>query len=194
MPSLLPPSLPVSQAGRAAHDLGLAGSAGGHALRAAGPPPGRDRDQRPARARRGRQRRLAALRGRQRARAGRALVGGWAGARAGEARDRELGARERRLARAKDALVATTAVAGVASAVEGVRFSRTAPGGAVPLRDGDHVAAGASPAAGALKPRLHALGAVTLAAEAGLVVVNAALAQEGFRRPPARRRRPWSRA
>ena len=85
----------------------------------------------------------------------------------------------------KDALVATTAVAGVASAVEGVRFSRTAPGGAVPLRDGDHVAAGASPAAGALKPRLHALGAVTLAAEAGLVVVNAALAQEGFRRPPA---------
>ena len=94
----------------------------------------------------------------------------------------------------KDALVATTAVAGVASAVEGVRFSRTAPGGAVPLRDGDHVAGGASPAAGALKPRLNALGAVTLAAEAGLVVVNAALAQEGFRRPPARRRRPWSRA
>jgi len=39
-----------------------------------------------------------------------------------------------------------------------------------------------------LKRRLNALGAVTMAAEVGLVAVNAALAQEGFRRPKARRR------
>jgi hypothetical protein len=31
---------------------------------------------------------------------------------------------------------------------------------------------------------------MTLAAEAGLVAVNSALAQEGFRRPSARRRLP----
>jgi len=76
----------------------------------------------------------------------------------------------------------------VASAVEGVRFARTAPGGAVPLADGAHALPETPDGAARLKRRLNALGAVTMAAEVGLVAVNAALAQEGFRRPKARRR------
>ncbi len=57
-----------------------------------------------------------------------ALTGGWVGARLIEASNRRLSPPERRLA------VAT--VSGLATAAEGIRFSRTAPGGAVPLRDG----------------------------------------------------------
>jgi hypothetical protein len=88
-----------------------------------------------------------------------------------------------RLARAKDALVATVALTGLAGALQGVLFAAKAPGGAVPLADGDHVAARASDDVRRAKRRLNALGAVALAAEAGLVGVNAALT-----RPPGRRR------
>ena len=104
MPSLLPPSLPVSQAGRAAHDLGLAGLLGGTlfgrlalhpAVTAISDPRERGEVVNAAWRRYGVVNALGLA----------ALVGGWAGARAGEARDRELGARERRLARVKDALV-----------------------------------------------------------------------------------------
>ena len=79
------------------------------------------------------------------------------------------------------------AATGLATAAQGVRFARQAPGGAVPLRDGDHAAADASAAQKRAKRRLNVLGLVSLGAEAGLVGVNAALAQEGFRRPPRRR-------
>jgi hypothetical protein len=84
-------------------------------------------------------------------------------------------------------LVGVVALTGVVTAVEGVRFSRDAPGGAVPLRDGDHAAEGAPLAAARRKARLNALGAASLAAEVALVGVNAALGQQNFRRPPARR-------
>ena len=60
----------------------------------------------------------------------------------------------------------------------------------MPLRDGDHAAANASREAKRAKARLNALGAVTLVAEVALVAVNAALNQQGFRRPPARRLLP----
>jgi len=115
------------------------------------------------------------------------VVAGWLGARAGEATHARLSPQERRLARAKDALVAAVALSGLASAAQGVRFASKAPGGAVPLADGDHVAPQASDELRRAKRRLNALGAVALGAEAGLVAVNAALAQQGFRRPPARR-------
>src|SRR4051812_42823549 len=59
-----------------------------------------------------------------------AVIGGWAGARATETGNRYLTPRERQLARAKDVAVAAVALTGVASAVEGVRFARAAPGGA----------------------------------------------------------------
>ena len=117
-----------------------------------------------------------------------AVTTGWIGARAGEVRDRNLVGSERTLARVKDALIGTLALAGVASAVEGVRFSREAPDGAVPLRDGDHTAPQASESARRRKRRLNALGATTIAAEVGIVTVNAALSQINFRHSPVRRR------
>ena len=63
----------------------------------------------------------------------------------------------------------------------------------MPLDDGDHTAAEATAAQRSAKRRLNVLGLVSLGAEAGLVGVNAALAQEGFRRPPRRRALPWAR-
>jgi hypothetical protein len=117
-----------------------------------------------------------------------AVVGGWVAGRAGgEVSDRHLTARERRLARVKDGLVAATALTGLATAVEAIRFARQAPGGAVPLEDGDHAAPEAPDPAKRLKRRLNALGAANGGAEIALVFVNAALTQSGFRRPAARR-------
>src|SRR6476646_3606783 len=52
------------------------------------------------------------------------VVGGWALERG----SRPVGAR--------DVAVAGVAVTGIASAIEGVRFGRSAPGGAVPLQSG----------------------------------------------------------
>ena len=80
---------------------------------------------------------------------------------------------------------------GVASAAQGVRFSRQAPGGAVPLEDGDRTAAEASAQQRRTKAQLNALGLASIAADLALVGVNAALAQQGFRRPPRRRVLPW---
>lgn len=116
-----------------------------------------------------------------------AVVGGWAGARAGEAADRSLSPRERRLARAKDVAVVAVAVTGVASALEGVRFGRMAPDGAVPLIDGNEASPAAPAPAARAKRALNALGGASLAAELALIGVNAALGQANFRRPPARR-------
>jgi hypothetical protein len=117
-----------------------------------------------------------------------AIVAGWAGTRATSARDGRLTPRERALVRAEDALVGATALLGTASAVDGVRFARQAPQGAVPLADGDHTAPGAPPRAARIKRRLNVLGVLTLAAEAGLVAVDAVLSAEGMRRRPVWRR------
>jgi len=180
------PPVPLSQVGRAAHDLGLAGLLGGNLFGRLALHPSvteiSDRGERgkvvnAAWRRYGTVNSLSLL----------AVVGGWAGARAAEARPARLSEPERRLALAKDVLVGVVAATGLATAAQGVRFARQAPGGAVPLRDGDHAAADASAAQKRAKRRLNVLGLVSLAAEAGLVGVNAALAQEGFRRPPRRR-------
>lgn len=73
-----------------------------------------------------------------------AVVGGWAGARADEARPGMLSGRERGLAVAKDAAVALVAVTGIAAAVQGMRFAGSEPDGAVPLETGDRTSAAAS--------------------------------------------------
>ena len=181
------PPKTLSQVGRAAQDLGLAGLLGGTlfgrmalhpAVASISDPRERGEVVNAAWRRYGTVNSLALG----------AVTVGWAGARAAEAADRNLTPAERRLARVKDGLVGALVVSGVASAVEGVRFARSAPGGAVPLSDGSHAAPGAPVAAARLKRRLNVLGAVTMAAEVGLVTVNAALAQEGFRRPGLRRR------
>src|SRR4051794_4433809 len=58
------------------------------------------------------------------------IVGGWAVERASDG-----------AAPAKDAAVAAVVVTGLASAIEGVRLGRSAPGGAVPLQSGREPAA-----------------------------------------------------
>jgi hypothetical protein len=180
------PPVPLSQAGRAAHDIGLAGLLGGNlygrlalhpSVTEISDPAERGKLVNAAWRRYGTINTLSLL----------AVGTGWVGARLNEAGDRRLSPGERRLARAKDVLVGVVAAGGLATAAQGVRFARLAPEGAVPLRDGDHAAAGASERARRAKRRLNALGAVSLAAELGLVAVNAALNQQGFRRPPARR-------
>jgi hypothetical protein len=58
----------------------------------------------------------------------------------------------------------------------------------VPLDDGDHTAPAASDSARRRKQRLNALGVATIAAEVGIVGVNAAMSQVNFRHSPVRRR------
>ena len=184
MASISAPPLALSQVGRAMHDVGLAGLLGGNmfgrfalhpAVTELGDARERGKVVNAAWKRYGAINSLSLL----------AVTTGWLGARLDEASDSRLSPPERRLARAKDVLVGVVAVTGIATAAEGVRFSRSAPDGAVPLRDGDHTAAEAKPDSRALKRRLNVLGAVSLGAEAGLVAVNAALNQRNFRRPPA---------
>jgi hypothetical protein len=115
------------------------------------------------------------------------VVAGWFGARAGETRARYLTDRERTLARAKDAAVAAVALTGVAAAIEGVRFGGLAPEGAVPLADGNEAAPEASDPERRLKQRLNVIGAAHLTSAVALAVINAAIAQVSYRRPPRRR-------
>jgi len=191
--ALIPaPPVPLSQVGRAAQDIGLAGLLGGNLFGRLALHPSvteiRDKAERgklvnAAWRRYGTVNSLSLV----------AVTAGWAGARAQEARPRHLSPAERRLALAKDALVGVVTVTGLATAAEGVRFSRQEPGGAVPLEDGDHAAQEASAAEKRMKRRLNTLGLAALAAELSLVGVNAALAQQDFRRPPLRRALPWRR-
>jgi hypothetical protein len=188
--SVMPaPPVPLSQVGRAAHDIGLAGLLGGNlfgrlalhpSVTAISDPYERGKVVNAAWHRYGTVNTLSLL----------AVATGWLGARANEAADAKLSPEERRLARAKDILVAVVAATGLATAAEGVRFARSAPDGAVPLRDGDHASSAAPETARRAKRRLNTLGAVSLAAEVSLVAVNAALNQASFRRPPARRLLP----
>jgi hypothetical protein len=189
MPTIPAPSVPLSQLGRAAHDLGLAGLLGGNlfgrlalhpSVTAISNESERGMVVNAAWRRYGTINSVSLL----------AVGTGWLGARANEAADRRLSADERRLARTKDVLVGVVAATGLASAAQGMRFASRAPRGAVPLRDGDHAAASASDDARRAKRRLNALGAASLAAEVSLVAVNAALNQRSFRRPPARRLLP----
>src|SRR3954449_4285240 len=137
------PPVPLSQVGRAAHDIGLAGLLGGNLFGRLALHPSvteiSDKTQRgkvvnAAWRRYGVINSLSLL----------AVLGGWLGARADEAAPSELTPAERRLAPAKDALVGVVAVTGVATSLEGVRFSRMAPDGGVPLEDGDRTAPEAS--------------------------------------------------
>lgn len=180
------PSDTLSSAGQAAHDAGLAALLGGNlygrialhpALAEIGEKSERGKVVNRAWQRYGWINSAALL----------AIVAGWAGARANEARPSSLSPRERALAKGKDAAVAAIVVTGLAAAITGVRFARGAPGGAVPLEDGNTPAAETPEELACLKRWLNALGTMNAAAELALVGVNAALGQEGFRRPPARR-------
>jgi hypothetical protein len=189
MPTLLPPSVPTSQIGRAASEIGMAGLLGGALFGRLALHPSvaeiSDHGER-GKVLNAAWRRYGMVNSISLA----AVIAGWAGARADEAHDRNLSPRERRLARAKDVFVAASTVTGVATAVQGIRFARSAPDGAVPLRDGDHTAPEATEDQARDKRQLNLLGLASLSADLGLVAVHAALAQENFRRPPMRRLRP----
>jgi hypothetical protein len=184
----LPPRNDVNAfVGRAAHDLGLAGLLGGTLFgRLALHPAVTEISDKRERGRvvNAAWRRYGAVNGLSLA----AVTAGWAAARAGDAAPKRLTAREELLAKAKDALTGTVALTGLATAVQGIRFSRSAPGGGVPLEDGDHTAPEASASSAKTKRALNGLGIATLVGEVGLVAVNAALAQENHRRPALRRR------
>jgi len=187
------PNVPLSQVGRAAHDLGLAGLLGGNLFGRAALHPSvtaiSDASER-GQVVNAAWRRYGVINSVSLA----AVVAGWVGARADEAADRRLDPAERRLARAKDVLVGVVGVTGVATAAQGIAFSRTAPNGAVPLADGDHAAPQADERQKRAKARVNALGVVSLVADTALVVVNAALEQRQHRRPAVRRRIPfWGR-
>jgi hypothetical protein len=87
------------------------------------------------------------------------IVGGWALERSGP-----LGPR--------DVAVAAVAVTGVASAIEGVRFGRSAPGGAVPLESGSEPSPAAPEPAARSKRLLNALGQASALAELALLVTR----------------------
>lgn len=180
------PSDTVSSVGRAAHDVGLAALLGGNlygrlamhpALAEVSDEAERGKVLNSAWRRYSWVNSLSVL----------AIVGGWAGARAGEARPEWLSPRERSLARAKDVAIAAVVATGAGTAVAGMRFARQAPDGAVPLADGDHPAPDTPEAAARLKRRITVLSTANALAELSLVGINAALGQANFRRPPARR-------
>jgi hypothetical protein len=180
------PPVELSKVGRAAHDIGMAGLLGGnlYGRLALHPSVTEISDERE----RGRLvnaawRRYGTINTLSLA----AVASGWAGARVREAAPSHLSGTERRLAVAKDALVGVVAATGLATAVLGIRFARSAPDGAVALTDGDHTAPSAPAKAKRIKRAVNAMSTLNLGAELGLVAVNAALSQESFRRPPARR-------
>jgi hypothetical protein len=82
---------------------------------------------------------------------------------------------------------------GIASGIEGMRFAKMEPGGAVPLEDGNTAAASASDRETKAKRALNVLGAAHLASVVGLAAADATLAQTSHRRPPLRRvlKRRW---
>jgi hypothetical protein len=85
------------------------------------------------------------------------VVGGWALERSGPVGPRDLA-------------VAAVAVTGVASAIEGVRFGRSAPGGAVPLESGSEPSAATPKPAARSKRLLNGLGQASAIAELALLV------------------------
>ena len=174
MAKMIPaPSVPLSQVGRAAQDLGLAGLLGGNLFGRLALHPSvteisdaaeRGKVVNAAWRRYGTVNTLSLL----------AVTTGWLGARANEAADDRLSSEERRLARAKDVMVGVVAAVGLASAVQGMRFARSAPGGAVPLADGSTPAAQTPDREARAKRTLNALGNLNLASALALAAVNAA--------------------
>jgi hypothetical protein len=186
MRKITPESDALSVAGRAAHDIGLAALFGGNLFgRLAMHPALEDVSSAEERGKvvNAAWRRYGTVNSLSLA----AILAGWIGARSYEAEDRFLTERERALYRAKDVVVGAVALTGVASAVAGVRFGHAAPGGAVPLDSGTEPGRDTPPRAARTKRVLNVLGRASALSELALLGVQAAIAQESFRRPPKRR-------
>lgn len=179
-------ALPVAPIARVAHDAGLAGLVGGNLFGRLALHPSVTEISDPAE--RGKVvnaawRRAGSINGLGLL----AVVGGWVGLRTSSLDPARLDGTERALALAGDVLVGVTAVTGVATAIQGVRFSRKEPGGAVPLTDGAHAAPQATDSETAAKRRLDQLGRIGLLAELGLLGVSAVLTEQDSRRGALRR-------
>lgn len=177
-------SEPAASLGRAAHDVGLGALIGGNLFARVGMHPalGELRDPRE----RGKVLNAAWRRyGTVNSLSLVALVAGWAGARAQETRLRS--ARERRLAGARDGAMAAVVISGVAAALQGMRFARMEPGGAVPLADGSRPAALTPDREARAKRTLNALGNLNLASALALAAVNAARGRQDVIGPLRRR-------
>jgi hypothetical protein len=111
----------------------------------------------------------------------------YAPARLGEARRDLLTKREHKIIRGKDVAMASVFATGVASGLQGMRFAKMEPGGAVPLEDGSTASPEASKLEAHTKRTLNALGAANLLSAIGLAAADATLAQASHRRPPLRR-------
>jgi hypothetical protein len=76
---------------------------------------------------------------------------------------------------------------GLASGLQGMRFAKMEPEGAVPLEDGSTASPEASEREAHAKRTLNVLGAANLLSVIGLAASDATLAQTSHRRPPLRR-------
>ena len=108
-------------------------------------------------------------------------------ARQTEVADRNLGTAERNLARATDALLATAGVLTAATGIQGARLAKQAPGGAVPIETGTKPSAQTPPKAAKLQRSIEALGNGALLAGVGAVSTRALLDRIAFTDPPKRR-------
>lgn len=115
------------------------------------------------------------------------LAAAYAPARFGEARADLLSPRERKIVRGKDIALASVFATGIASGLQGMRFARMEPNGAVPLADGNTAAPEAPERETKAKRTLNLLGAANLAAVFGLAAADATLSQASHRRAPLRR-------
>jgi uncharacterized membrane protein len=112
---------------------------------------------------------------------------GWLASRLTETRPDKLTATERKLASAKDALMATSVVTGAATGIEHLRLAHQEPNGAVALEDPTTPSADTPPTAAGIARRIGTLTSVNILAGLGVAAVTAVMAQLEHSRPPARR-------
>lgn len=111
---------------------------------------------------------------------------GWAAARLTEAENNELTGFEQTLAQAKDALMISAVVTGVASGIQGI-LAKQAPDGDVPIEDGTTPALETPEPASGIQRSLGVLGNLNIASGVALVAVNGVLAQSNYSHPANRR-------
>ena len=112
---------------------------------------------------------------------------GWGAARLTEAAPANLTGREKALSNAKDGLMVTAVLTGIANGVQGARLAKQGPQGAVPVETGVKPAVETPPQAAKIQRSLAALGNLNILAGVALVAVNAVLAQTNHSRPAKRR-------
>lgn len=105
----------------------------------------------------------------------------WLAGRASISGDLVLDEEGNNLVRAKDALLATAAVTGLASMISGLSLSRQAPDGAVPIDSGVSPSAEMSEEASRLLRRVNVLGNVNIGVLGGVIAVSTILSQKANR-------------